>query len=248
MRNTLPIVPFLIALLGLGACGAQSVKVSVDSITAPAQPAAKHYVWRSNMPGVGENDLYFREFSRYFKAVLAQHGYRETPPGEADIAIFFSYGVSPGHTVHYTTSMPIYDWVGGDTFVYTETQKDAQGKVTGKTTRTVTTPVQQRLVGISLDSNQYTEYTRFVALEAKRWEPERKPQEMPTLWQTRISSIGPQSDLRALMPLLAAASAPYVGVNTGAAKLVKITPNDPRVIELQRQLSPPAAPTAPATK
>ena len=235
MRTYTVVCIALLLAVGLTACGSQSVKVSIDSIVGQKDIPAKRYLWLSGMREVSPDDLHFREFSRYFQAILQDHGYQKSTGKDAPIAIYFSYGVSPGRTTQYTTTLPIYDWVGGDTIVYTETTKDEKGK-TSSTTRTITTPARQRLVGMSVDTSQYTVFTRFVTLTAKRYRAGLKPSEMPTLWETRITSIGPSSDLRALMPVMAAAAAPYIAADTGEIKSVKMKKDDPRVIEFKQRV------------
>lgn len=236
MRTYTAVCSALLAIAGLTACGAQSVKVTVDSIVGQKDISNRDFSWHSGMREVSPDNLHFREFSQYFQAILKDHGYQQTIGGDAPVAIYFSYGVSPGRTTQYTTTMPVYDWVGGDTIVYTEVKKDEKGKTTSKTTSTITTPVRQRLLGFSTNTNRYTVFTRFVLLEAKRYQPDLKSEDMQTLWKTSITSIGTSSDLRALMPILAEASAPYVGVDTGEARVVKIKRDDPRVIEFKQRM------------
>lgn len=236
MHTPRSILMALLLAAGLSACATQSLDITVDGISSQAAPPNKHYLWRSGMPDVSANDLYFREFSRYFQTLLADRGYELQSGDEAPVVIYFHYGVSPGRTTQYTTSMPIYDIVGGDTIVVTETQTDASGKVTGKTTRAISTPLRTRVVGVSMDTQHYTEYTSFAILEAKRYEPGRKPAEMQTLWRTTINTTGPSNDLRALMPVMAATAAPYLGVNTGAAKRIEVKPDDPAATALKQRV------------
>ncbi len=227
-------VPFMLALLVALLAGCSStIPVKVDAIAAGKPVGDKHYRWFSGMENVSSDDLYFQEFSRYFRSVLRERGYLERKEGDAAIAIYFSYGVTPGKTVYYTTSTPIYDWFGGDTIVYVETKEE--GGQISRTTSTVTTPVYRRMVGVDVDTRSYTLYTVFAVLEAKRYEPGKSPGEMKTLWKVTASTTSRSSDLRALMPALALAAAPYLGTDTGEAKLVKIKKDDPRLLALKRQ-------------
>ncbi|VAW93593.1 hypothetical protein MNBD_GAMMA20-2278 [hydrothermal vent metagenome] len=235
MRTCTLVLVFL-SVLGLTACGSQSIKVSVDSIVGQKDISSKQYTWLSGMRETSRNDLYFREFSRYFQTVLYDHGYQQGAGKDAPVIIYFSYGVSPGRTTQYTTTTPIYDWEGGDTIVYTETKKDKKGKTTSTVTSTVTTPARQRLVGMSVGARRYTVFTRFVTLEAKRYQAGGKPKDMQTLWKTSITSTGSSNDLRALMPIMATASAPYIGVDSGETQVVKMKKNDPRVVEFKQRV------------
>ncbi len=236
MKRTLTVVTLLMVAL-LAGCSS-TIPVKVDAIAAKEPVADKHYRWFSGMDNVSLDDLYFQEFSRYFKASLKQQGYVESEAGDVALAIYFSYGVSPGRTVYYTTSTPIYDWFGGDTIIYVETKEEGGGQLS-RTTSTVTTPVYRRMVGVDVDTRSYTLYTSFVVLEAKRYEPGKSPKEMKTLWKTTASTTTRSNDLRALMPALALAASSYLGVDTGEAKLVKIKKDDPRLEQLKRQINAP---------
>ncbi len=237
MRIVATVTVLFISLLAAGC--SSSIPVKVDSIVGSESPPDKTYSWFSGMQNVSQDDLYFREFSRYFRSVLKQQGYVESKDGNAAVAIYFSYGVSPGKTVQYTTSTPLYDWFGGDTVVYVQTKDEGGGEVS-RTTSTVTTPLYRRMVGVDVDTRSYTVFTSYAILEAKRYHPGSKPEEMKTLWKTTVSTTGRSNDLRALMPVLATAAAPYIGVDTGAAKIIKVQKDDPKLVELKRksQLSP----------
>ncbi len=237
MRIVTMVAVLFVSLLAAGC--SSSIPVKVDSIVGSESMPDKTYSWFSGMPKVPQDDLYFREFSNYFRSVLKQQGYVESKEDNAPVAIYFSYGVSPGKTVQYTTSTPLYDWYGGDTIVYVQTRDEGGGEVS-RTTSTVTTPLYRRMVGVDVDTRSYTVFTSYAVLEAKRYQPGSKPQEMKTLWKTTVSTTSKSNDLRALMPVLAAAAAPYIGIDTGAAKIIKIQKDDPKLVELKRkaQLSP----------
>ncbi len=234
MRIVSAITVMLAALLA--GCSS-TIPVKVDSITSAGQEAGRSYVWFSGMEGVAQDDLHFREFSRYFRTVLERRGYREGSADGADLAIYFSYGVTPGRTVYYTTSTPIYGWFGGDTYVYVESEGDA-GK---QTTRTITTPIYRRVVGVDVDTRSYTPFTGFATLVAKRYQPGTGARQMETLWKITVSTTGRSNDLRALMPALALAAEPYIGIDSGAARVVRVKRDDPALLELRRQARPHAA-------
>ncbi len=231
MRIVAAVAVLVASLLAVGC--SSTIPVKVDSIVSPGNSTDKTYRWYSGMQGVPQDDLYFREFSSYFRSVLKQRGFSESKEDNAAVAIYFSYGVSPGKRVQYTTSSPIYDWFGGDTIVYVET-KDEGGEAT-RSTRTITTPVYRRMVGVDVATRSYTLYTSYAVLEAKRYRSGVAPKEMKTLWKTTVSTTARSNDLRTLMPVLATAAAPYIGVDTGVAKIVKIKKNDPELERLKQQ-------------
>lgn len=202
------------------------VPLQVDSISNPNLPAEKTYVLLSGVPQVGSEDLYFQEFSRYFREILARAGYSEArSPAQAALAIYLGYGMSTGETVRYAHSLPVYGVEGGETITLRETTRDAAGAVT-ETTRTFLVPMHQRVVGQDLRVGTYVNYTAFATLEARPAGEDRKG---PTFWRITVTSTTESRDLRRLMPYMAAAAAPYIGRNTGEAVRIKLQSDDPLV-------------------
>jgi len=209
----------LLALLGGALEGCSSgIPVRVDAIAETTAPAGEiRYVLVNGNAGETEDDLFFREFWSYFAPILAEKGYRRVADArQADVRIRFRYAVSEGHTGISTFTHPVYALTGGETINITETKTDASGKTT--TTRsTVEVPVRERYVGTRVERRRYTLFTSSAVLEARRMRPPkgRKPR---MLWKTLISSTSESNDLRAIMPVMAAAARPYLTGNSGARK------------------------------
>jgi hypothetical protein len=226
---------FFTALLFAFGC-ASTVDVNVNSIVDPElTPAGKRYVLNSGEKN--QDDLFFREFSRYFDAVLQDAGYIKTDNWqEADLEIVFEFGISDGRTGVYSFASPIYDFVGGETITITEKTSDPSGqKVT-----TITIPARLQRVGTSIETRSYTMFNRTAALEARMItkraadQPDMESElTNPPVWGVYIYSIGESNDLRQIMPYLAAAAAPYIGINTGQLITVKLKPEDPLVRKLK---------------
>lgn len=222
------LIIFLLLLLTGCAAG---ITVQIDSITGEATPSGMRYVLKSGAEDVREDDLYFVEFSRYFHAVLAEQGYQQVADTrEADLIIFFSYGVADGRTTQHIYSTPVYDWVGGETITHVETKDEPSG--TTRTTREIYIPSRQRLVGRDVHITNVTTYTSYASLVAKRQDDLKGP----PLWRTFVQGASEINDLRSLMPVLAAAAAPYLGSNTGRAIKVKMREDDPRAEQLRQTL------------
>lgn len=220
----------LLFLLLLTGC-ATGITVQIDSITGEATPSGMRYVLKSGAEDVREDDLYFVEFSRYFQTVLAEQGYQRVADiKEADLIIFFSYGVADGRTTQHIYSTPVYDWVGSETITHVETKEEPGG--TTRTTRQVYIPSRQRLVGRDIQITNVTTYTSYASLVAKRQDDLKSP----PLWRTFVQGASETNDLRSLMPVLAAAAAPYLGNNTGRAIKLKLREDDPRAEQLRQSL------------
>ncbi len=221
---------FTLLLMLLTACS-NTVRINVDSISDPSSiPPDKDYIMTSGMPEISHDDLYFREFSRYFQEILQEKGYtRVESRSEADLEVRLSYGISEGKNIYFTYDRPIYDFIGGDTIVYTTTRRGKDGK-TVRTTETVHIPTRQALVGYATETSSRTVHTSFVILEAVSLSP---GDEKKTLWKTTLRHTSEINDLRRLMPYFAAAARPYLGQDTGMARTVKLNPSDPAVMAIR---------------
>lgn len=230
-KHTMTIIFIAVLLAGCS----PKISVQIDSITDPLAPIReKKYVLYSAVKEIPVDDLYFREYSGYFREVLKQQGYHEVQDREnADMAIYFDYGISGGKVIHYTYTRPVYATVGGETIDVTERHVDASGKTTSRTTRSVFIPPRDYVVGMTTERETYTVYTAHAVLEAKAITPGEKTKDGRTLWKTIITTTSRLDDLRRLMPLLAIASEPYLGTNTRGTQTVDLGENDPRVQEMK---------------
>jgi hypothetical protein len=224
-RIRLCLVLLFITLLSGCASG---LVVQVNAIADPqAKAASTRYVLINGNAEGREDDLFFREFSAYFVPLLKDKGYqRVSDPAQADIQIVFRFAVSEGRTGVNTFAHPIYETVGGNTITFTNTKTDSSGATT-TTKGTVYVPMQTQYVGTALESQSYTLFTSSAVLEARTLE---KGDKAPTmLWKTMLSCTSESNDLRATMPYMAAAAAPYLGGNSGELKEIRFKPDDPKV-------------------
>lgn len=230
---------FFTAMVFIAGC-ASTVGVNVNSIVdTQLTPTGKRYVLSSDK---SEDDLFFREFSRYFDTVLQEAGYiKTTDREEADLDILFKFGISDGRTGMYTYASPIYDFVGGETITITEKTSDPNGqKVT-----TIRIPARLERVGSSIETRSYTVFNRTASLQARainkesadKSSAEENESTEHLVWSIYVYSVGESNDLRRIMPYLAAAAAPYVGKNTGQLITVDLKPDDPAVLRLKQMTS-----------
>ncbi len=213
----------------LSACASPFV-VQVSAIAEPGVESANTpYVLRNGNTEGKEDDLFFREFSAYFIPLLAEKGYQRVDSRkDADLEIFFRYAVSDGRSGVETFTHPIYETIGGNTFNITETKTDSSGTTT--TTRsTVHIPLQTLYVGTAVESSSYTLYTSSAALEAYKINPKGK-----VLWKTLMNITSESNDLRATMPIMAVAAAPYIAGNSGVARTIKLKRDDPRISTIRK--------------
>ncbi|NOX91882.1 MAG: hypothetical protein GXP18_05375 [Gammaproteobacteria bacterium] len=219
----------LLVLVLLAGCASPFV-VQVSAIADPtASTGNKRYVLVNGNTGGQEDDLFFREFSAWFIPILAKKGYqRVDSPGDADMEIFFRYAISDGRTGVNTFARPIYETIGGNTINITRTRTDNSGATT--TTRSaVHVPLRTLYVGSVIESRSYTVYTSSAALEAYKIKPAGK-----ILWKTLMNITSTSNDLRTTIPIMAAAAAPYLAGNSGAAKNIQLKHDDPRISAIRK--------------
>lgn len=226
-------------ILSLAGC-ASGLAVQISAIADPkVTTASTRYIWLNGNAKGQENELFFREFSAYFIPLLTQKGYRRVASRElADIEIFFRYNVSDGRSGIHTFAHPMYETLGGNTISYTETKTDAAG-VTTSTRGTLHIPLHTQYIGTRVESHSYTLYTSSAALEAYTVSRPNSENTQPVaLWKTLMSSTSISNDLRSIIPVMAAAAAPYITSNSGSAKTVRLKPDDPQVMAIKRQATP----------
>lgn len=210
---------------------ASYVTVNVNSITdTSASPAGKHYILVNHDGETDSSNLYFQEFSRYFDHLFAKQGFiKVTDLADADLKVVFQFGISDGRTGLQTYSWPIYETFGGQTYTITEKSTNNSGQ-TITTRRTVYVPAQVRQIGSTYETRSYTIYNRYANLTAL---PASGNGQATPIWNINIHSVGENSDLRAIMPYLAAAASPYIARNSGQQKTLELTSDNPLVKELQ---------------
>ncbi len=219
----------LLVIVLLAGC-ASPFMVQVSAIADPkASTGNTRYILLNGNAEGQEDDLFFREFSAYFTPILAEKGYHRVQSREdADLEIFFRYAISEGRTGVNTFARPIYETIGGNTINITRTRTDNAGATT--TTRsTVYVPLRTLYVGTAIENRSYTLYTSSAALEAYKIKPAGK-----ILWKTLMNTSSETNDLRTTMPVMAAAAAPYIASNSGAAKKIRIKRDDPRINTIRK--------------
>ena len=173
--------------------------------------------------------MYFKEFSAYFDRILQEKGYQKIADlQQADIEIRFKYGISQGATSINTFSTPIYEYIGGETYTITETSTDSTGNITTRK-HSIRIPTTYQQTGTAIETSSYTVYNRTASLEARIVNKENAGLEGKVIWNTTIYSVGEISDLRQIMPYLAAAAAPYIGKNSSQQQTVILKRDDPKI-------------------
>jgi len=218
----LPPLLLVVAALVVGGC-ATTHRVQVDALAHPElAPAKRTYAFATTgQPGRGPGDLRYGEVLRRVEQVLAARGFRPTAATEADLNLFVDFGVGDPVTRAYTFTTPIYGEVGGRYATRTRETKDADGK-THTTVEQVYIPGNFMRVGTDVSTNTVTTYRKHLRLSARLREPGVKPEAGREVWTITAVCDDREGDLRAVLPLLAAAIEPHLATDTGKAIVVEL--------------------------
>ena len=207
-------------------------EVAVDSLASSEASFKKTYLLLPGNQGVKEADLQFQEYAAYLKRVLETKGYVYTTLKEdADLVIYLAYGIGDPETYQYAYSLPVWGHTGYLTSRAVIAETDAEGETTyrGYTAYTPTYGIR----GYSTYIDTRTAYRRFALITAYDYEQFKKDKKEVQLWKTTITSIGISDDLRRIVPVLMAASIPYLATDTGHKVYVTLTEADDVVLKVR---------------
>lgn len=203
--------------------------VQVDAIAQSSEKAAsvQSYHIRSNNPKVDESSLRYKEAANYVKTALSGKGMYESPrPEKADVIIDVDYGIDPPRVKYETETYPVYAQVGGGVRYVRVPITDSQGRVVSYQTVPIYEPPRTEIIGYEEQVKPvivYEKYLKVTARENKDSQEGRAPAEV---WNVNVSAEDESKDLRKYLPILASATADYIGTNTEAKKPVKIKEDD----------------------
>jgi len=208
--------------------------VEVDSIKDKnlKEKGNINYILLPSNDGVDINDLKFKEYSDYVRIALSKQVFIESSPDSAEIAIFFSYGIGDPKEHTYSYTYPIIGKQGGDKTNINARIYNSDGSSSRIYGTTYSKP-KYGVTGYVSGTSTYTTYFRYATLEAIDLEKFRKIGESITVWQTNLTSTGSGNDLRVIMPVMIAASIPYLGKDSGKMINVKLTEKDYDVLQIK---------------
>ena len=226
------VIALIAALALLSGCAATPAtlhySVQVDSIKRNG--GKKSYVMLPGNYGVSPQDLQYLEFAEYVKRALKKQGFVEAGTAhQARIAIFLRYGIGDPKTHHYTYTVPTF----GQTGTQTTTNAWATGSFGGFASYQSRTTPTYGVTGTQTYTGSYVTYTRYIILEAIDLDVYNRNQTVQPVWKTKIVSTGSSGDLRAVFPIILAASQDYIGRNTESMIDLDISGDDPRIDEIK---------------
>jgi hypothetical protein len=217
-----------LALLEAG-CSNSTYEVKVDSISKPSSAASsspsgdlQSYKIMSKNPALGDENLRYKEAADFVKTALSSKGLYEAPTQDrADMIVELDYGMDAPRTKIETVSVPVYAQAGGGVRYEQVPVTDAKGI---KSLRTVAVyePPRTELVGFDDVPRQVTIYEKYLRITARENKPASEGRPPSEVWSVNVSAEDESKDLRKYLPILASATADYIGKDSTSQRTVKI--------------------------
>ncbi len=222
-----------LALLAGGCTNSYTVKI--DSVAKPKAEESVSYKIINKNPATSEDSLRYKEAASHVRTALSGKGLYEAPdPEKADLIVALDYGVGPPQSRLEAVSEPVYMQLPGQ--LRTERMQvgtDRNGNPVYQTV-TVQDPPRTEFVGYREYMVTVTTYEKFLRLNAAENKPAAEGRPPTEIWMVDITSEGESRDLRKALPILAAASIDYVGVDSKGQKTVRIKDTDKDVAFIKK--------------
>jgi hypothetical protein len=203
--------------------------VSVNSFAAPHAGSYHRYVVLPLNDGVQESDLEFQEYSGYLHKMLQARGFRPAKsPEEAELAIFFGYGIGQPEERTYSYNVPVWGQTGVASSTTTG-EITSYGNTATVASRTNYTP-QYGVTGYRTETGSITTFNRYAIVNAVDVERYRQDQRVVEVWTTRMTSVGVSGDLRTVLPVMLAGARDLLGVSTGTVVQRQVDLEGPDVV------------------
>jgi hypothetical protein len=225
-----PVVPAVaLALCGVG-CSTSSYEVKVDAISKPSETAAaanasgelQSFKIKSKNPAVGEENLRYKEAADYVKTALSSKGLFEAPTQDrADMIVELDYGMDAPRTKIETVSVPVYAQTGGGVRYEQVPVAGPRGTVSYRTVA-VYQPPRTELIGYDDMPQQVTIYEKYLRITARENKPASEGRPPSEVWSVNVSAEDESKDLRKYLPILASATADYIGKDSTSQHTIKV--------------------------
>lgn len=225
---------FILIITLLSGCAvATKYSVTVDSINSQMSESKKAYTILSGLKGVVPTDLQFSEYAAYVERALSARGFTKAERiEEANVLIFLAYGIGDPQENVYTYAVPVWGQTGTSSS-NTHGTVNSFGNSASYSSTTTYTPTYGITGFMPMVGSNIT-YFRFLVLDAINYDEYKQSQKIVPLWQTIVTSTGSSGDLRSVLPVLVAASKPYIGNNTRKKVNFQMAEDDRAVMEIKK--------------
>lgn len=221
----------------LAGCNSTTYTVQVDAIAKPTEtggaapaPAPQSYSIRSKNVKLDETSLRYKEVTDYVKTALSGKGMYEAPrPENADVVIDIDYGMDAPRVKFETMSTPIVMQTGGS---YEMKREERLIRKPDGTTEVIYVDVQvyvpgrTEFIGVREEVTPVIVYEKYLKVSARENKEATEGRAPAEVWSVNVSAEDKSQELRKYIPILASATADYIGTNTKESKPVTISEND----------------------
>ncbi len=208
--------------------------VQVDAISQAAQVAQNEtpalpqsYEIRANNPKMDEGSLRYKEVAGYVKTALSGKGMYEAPGAvKADVVIDIDYGMDSPRVKFETMSIPVYAQTGGGVRYEQVPIYNNRGQLIGYQTIAIREPPRTEIIGYEDQVKPVIVYEKYLKISARANKESVEGRAPPEVWSVNVSAEDESKDLRKYLPILASATADYIGTNTKEQKPVRIKEDD----------------------
>jgi hypothetical protein len=223
---------FALALLLWPGCKSATYVLQVDAISPTGQVARnaepKSYRVRSHNPNVADDSLRYNEVSAYIKTALSGKGLYEAPSAEsADLIIDIDFGMETPRMKYQTVIKPVVVITPGQAKPQPDRSPNGGRIFVPMGVSTVQTVA--KIVGWQEEAEPVVVYEKYLKVSARENREAVEGRPPPEVWSVNVSAEDPSNELRKYMPILASATADYIGTNTRQEKAVTVTENDESV-------------------
>ncbi|MFZ5496453.1 MAG: hypothetical protein ACOZE5_14105 [Verrucomicrobiota bacterium] len=232
----------LLGLVLTGCITSHTYTVQVDAIAAPAEtgpsarPAQSYHILTRN-PQLDEKSLRYKEVADYVRTALSGKGMYEAPsPEKADVLIDIDYGMDAPRIKFETYSNPVVIEVAGNVREEQVAIRDTSGNLVGYRTVYIQEPSRNEFMGMRESVQPVLIYEKYLRLSARSNREADEGRPAPEVWSVSVSTEDGGQELRKYMPILASATADYIGRNTKEEKPVKVGEGDETVAFIKKGL------------
>ncbi|HTL69195.1 MAG TPA: hypothetical protein VL200_16130 [Lacunisphaera sp.] len=223
-----------------GGCASSGYNVQVDAISqatgmAAADPGKSYRIQPAN-PTEDTASLHYKEVAGFLRTALSSKGMYESPdPEKADVVVTVDYGMNQPRVKFQSIALPIIEDSGGQKVTQTINSVDPYtGLNSGPYQVTVDVPAERRVVGTEHKVKPTVVYEKYLNVSAHKNQPDGDGRSGAEVWSVNVSAEDESKELRRYLPVLAAATADYIGTNTHEEKDAKISEGDDNVAFIKK--------------
>jgi hypothetical protein len=176
---------------------------------------------------INTNDMQFQEFYVCLIKFFTQRGYRFVDSiQEANIIIFFTYGITDPITSERTLNLPVHGQTGTKSTTTTGSISRAPFSNELQYSQKTYNQPTYGVTGYNTVHHTVTKYTKYLFLTACDFDYLNPESINRKLWQTYITSTDKYNDMRKVFPYMLIGSRDFIGHSSSENKKLYIYEND----------------------